>query len=47
MGLDVDVGVDVGMDVVKGGAEEMVGETGGGCSGTVLQCLLISISNYI
>ena len=41
------VGMDVGMDVVKGGAEEMVGKTGGGCSGTVLQCLLISFSNYI
>ena len=33
--------------VVKGGAEKMAGETGGGCSGTVLKYLLINISNSI
>ena len=39
-----DRGCGCGMDMVVTGGErgEMVGKTGGGCSGTVLQCLLIS-----
>ena len=53
MGECVDMDMDVG-DVVKGGAEEIVGETGwgggggvGSGTGTVLQYLLINIPNSI